>query len=100
MKFLYRLILSPIRRLCAPGYSTCRRCFTPWNRCEGHTTQYDRTTGIGCFPLCEDCWAALTPSSRLPYCLDLWVSWQLSPEGGGRTRIQWTMIKAAVLAGL
>src|ERR1035437_751520 len=100
MKFLCRLILSPMRRILNPGYSTCRRCFTPWNRCEGHSTEYDRTCGMGCFPLCEECWAALTPSSRLPYYLDLWVSWQLSESGGVRTRNQWAQIKAAVLAGL
>jgi hypothetical protein len=91
MKFILRVLLSPILRLSSPGYGHCGRCFAPWTYAKWHSTTYSEWRG--CFPLCEECWAALTPETRLPYYLDLWESWEV------RTRDQWTKIRNAVLAG-
>lgn len=59
----------------AKGYGWCYRCEDTWDRVEGHSTPYGN--GRGCFPLCESCWAALTPEERVPYYDMLWVKWTL-----------------------
>jgi hypothetical protein len=95
-----------IERFLSPHLGYCYRCNRPWrtnahryvgnntwqqlNRdrfygligVRSHTTYYsdaaDAVTrsGSGCFPLCENCWSALTPPERLPYYEQLLVSWE------------------------
>lgn len=76
----------------APSMAWCLRCETPWAFVEHHDTGY--TTHRGLFPLCEQCWAELTPERRLPYYRQLWDSWAV--EECDRS---WHRIKRAVLAG-
>lgn len=80
---------------CLHGHGTCGRCGRPWCRVDEHTTPYSMTSG--CFPLCEPCWAALTPEERLPYYETLIARWNagdhpISPETADD-------IRCAVLAG-
>ena len=63
------------------GYSGCGRCGDTWDWKPSHTTPYCGRPG--CFPLCEECWSSLTPSTRLPYYLqlvDLWESMSVSRD--------------------
>lgn len=62
-----------IERWLSPGLGTCYRCRRPWISDNWHATPYGR--GRGCFPLCERCWAMLTPDERLPYYEALWRKW-------------------------
>lgn len=59
---------------------------------ESHSTMY--IDSRGCFPLCEGCWAKLTPEQRLPYYRKLWKSWQKFDSAA-----KWEDIKQAVLDG-
>lgn len=83
----------------------CYRCGDRWNWKQEHTTYF--TDSEGCFPLCEECWAELSPEDRLPFYARLVGKW-LSPEtndypGADKHIIQsadkWPLIKAAVLSG-
>lgn len=65
-----------LERFLSPGFSFCFRCERPWRFVEGHVTNY--TTTCGCFPLCEDCWQALTVDERLPYYDRLCDGWRAS----------------------
>ncbi len=82
-----------------PEYSLskCSRCKVSWKWVHGHHTFYVEPTlqqaGRGCFPLCESCWAALTPKQRLPYYQYLFKEWD------GEDPHTWTLIKNAVLEG-
>jgi len=84
----------------APGFSWCFRCETPWRFVHGHDTPYayDHQGAVtrSCFPLCEKCWAELTPEQRLPYYRQLWDVWTSSGSVEDR---DWQGIEAAVLAG-
>lgn len=76
------------------------RCGHRWNHAKHHTTNYGEG---GCFPLCETCWAALTPEARWPYYLklrDLWMrdAWRV-PGEVDKVNSQMPLIEAAVLAG-
>jgi hypothetical protein len=66
------------------------------------------TESKGCLPLCEACWADLTPQERLPFYRVLWDRWN---HGGfwvqyadGSWHVwadppePWPVIEAAVLA--
>lgn len=70
-------IRATIERLLSPGFGDCLRCGRPWRHgkvgVDPHCTHYDG--GSGCFPLCESCWAGLTPDERLPFYLDLIGRW-------------------------
>lgn len=68
-----RRALAALARAAAPGYGCCYRCQMPWKFTEGHTTYYGG--GRGCFPLCEPCWADLTPEQRLPFYEQLLRDW-------------------------
>lgn len=75
-----------------PGpWSACRRCRTSWRFVKGHVTM--TSAGSGCFPLCEACWAELSPKERLPYYRSLFEQWQRQ----GSTNHTWTQIESAVL---
>src|SRR4051794_25908270 len=60
-----RRMLANLARGVALGYSSCYRCGMPWKFTEGHATFH--SGGHACFPLCESCWAELTPDERLPF---------------------------------
>jgi len=47
----------------------------------------------GMYPLCQPCWARMTPRERLPYYWDLWAAADRGPQDLG----QWFEIEAAVL---
>lgn len=61
---------------------------------EPHTTDY--MDGSGCFPLCQGCWAALTPTDRLPYYELLIEKWERFESVDYETVIA---IRRAVYAG-
>lgn len=78
-------------RILAPGYSWCEKCGTPWRFVAEHVTDYTATRGI--FPLCEKCWAELSPEERLPFYWAVWSNW---PRENGD---QWPLVRVAVLEG-
>jgi hypothetical protein len=105
------LRLGSWSRALAPGYGWCLRCKTPWRFVEGHSTPFEfRTVDLqapdgtvipnggdwqrSCFPLCERCWAELTPVDRLPYYHELWWDWWKAPEDQ-----PWEPLRDAVMAG-
>lgn len=94
---MINLRLGRISWLLAPGYSHCLRCKTSWLFVKGHTTVYCK--GRGCFPLCQKCWAQLTPDQRLPYYGELIWSWSYPYNGHTFDEI-WHEVKKVVLAGL
>jgi hypothetical protein len=82
------------------GYGHCERCHESWRSALAHVTQY--TERQGCFPLCEPCWRALDPSTRLPYYRALLLEWReqaTSPDELAQTERDEPLIEAAVLAG-
>lgn len=113
---------AAIERFLSPGLSSCYRCRRPWKfpkqkriglrtyqqlhrdrfyglvGVESHTTNYK--DGRGCFPLCEGCWAALSPEERLPYYRQLVVEWiRQLPEERDQYEQDAPLIYEAVLAG-
>jgi hypothetical protein len=62
-------------RAASPDFGCCNRCGMPWSVVEGHSTQWDEHNGCGCFPLCESCWAELTPETRVPFYEHLIREW-------------------------
>lgn len=93
------LRLGRMAQLFAPGYSWCLQCKTPWRFVKGHTTKY--TQSNGCFPLCEKCWAELTPEQRLPFYRALIIEWARQDCCNGEEFDKtWHDIREAVLAGL
>lgn len=71
--------IGTLSHVLSPGYSWCFKCKTTWKFVEGHSTPYvDHASGYGkaCFPLCEECWAELTPEERWPYYQMLLDSWR------------------------
>lgn len=116
-------------RAVSPGLGTCYRCRRPWKfpatrrvwgernttrqldrdrfwglvGVEEHATNYKR--GSGCFPLCEGCWSALTPTERLPYYQKLWHRWIWTVPLHDHVYMDrlyedWPKIESAVLRGL
>lgn len=79
----------------------CFRCARPWGgrgAVKPHQTWFGKrlpgTKGTyGVFPLCEECWRAVTPRERLPFYRKLFKKWA-KPETAG---VQWEMIERAVL---
>lgn len=74
----------------AGGFSGCKCCGDRWNWKKSHSTKF--TDKRACFPLCEECWAGMTPTERLPYyrtlVFDMW---------GDETA--WPAIEQSVLEG-
>lgn len=97
----------------AAGYSGCARCGGTWDWKRGHSTWYkggDGTpdssgfsiTGFGVSPLCEECWAALSPEKREPYynqLVDAWHRWDKNEEDYRRHESDRPLILAAVREG-
>lgn len=88
------LRVGRICQLFAPSYGWCLRCKTPWPFVRCHDTRYG-ADGRGCLPLCEKCWAALTPAQRLPFYRELIESWHAGSELFDE---EWTLVEAAVLS--
>jgi hypothetical protein len=111
-----------IERFLSPGLGCCYRCKRPWKHPASKRTgprtwqqlDHDRFYGLigvrehsttykgggGCFPLCEGCWAQLTPEQRLPYYQQLvrnWI-WQM-PEDQELYEAKAKLIYEAVLDG-
>ena len=93
----------------AKGFGGCYRCGDTWDYKKPHTTPYDDTGG--CFPLCESCWASLTPTERLLFYEQMWQEWirQFGLVTDAETRLivdreygpdKHAAIMAAVRAGL
>jgi hypothetical protein len=81
-------------------YSTCNKCKRPWNMVKGHSTKFNEHSG--CFPLCEECWASLTPETRMPYYEMLIADWSRRTRGAAEFEkhlIDAENIRAAVMAG-
>lgn len=78
----------------AAGYGWCLRCGRPWTICKGHSTEF--RDGIGCFPLCDECWAELAPETRLPYYRQMWNEWEIM---AGAVHYEWQDIEEAVMKG-
>lgn len=62
------------------GQGGCLRCGDTWDWKEAHTTEFGRSEG--CFPLCEECWATLTPETRWPYYEQLVQAWEMMDQTG------------------
>ena len=59
-------IIRAITRLIASsrGLSTCVFCERGWSyEVSGHSVSFEE--GRGCFWLCKECWAGMTPNERL-----------------------------------
>lgn len=92
IKTVFKLRIGRLSDFLVSGYSHCGRCKTNWHYCEGHATRYYQ--GGGCFPLCEKCWAELTPETRLPFYREMFERWE-GVEAG-----VWPAIERAVRNGL
>lgn len=93
-----RLAWATIARLASPAYSVCGRCGAPWNVVEAHTTTIPGTHH-GMFPLCEHCWAPLTPKQRLPYYKELLRLWRTEDPPMEHEPGLEELVGAAVMAG-
>lgn len=85
------------------GFGGCYRCGDSWYWKPQHVTTFNTSTSgaSGCFPLCEECWAALTPEERLPYYVLLMSRWIDGPEEFRLEYLRkWPLIEKAVLDGL
>lgn len=92
------LRIGRIGRLFAPSYGQCLRCKTPWRFVRYHVTDYH--PNHGCLPLCEKCWAELTPAQRLPFYQELIESWHERFDHNELTfREEWALVETAVLSG-
>lgn len=97
----FRWRIGKISQRLFPGSGSCGRCLTTWNIIEGHATPYCETGG--CFPLCERCWADLTPEARLPFYRELWDRWERDAKSFGYDLgddKDWANMSTNVLAGL
>lgn len=88
------LRIGRISKLFSPGFSSCGRCLTTWTFVPLHRTPIEGGTISACFPLCQKCWAGLTPDERLPFYRDLAQQW------GPYYDKLWPAISAAVNDGL
>jgi hypothetical protein len=81
------------------NYGSCYRCGASWRTAKHHNTQYQ--PGLGCFPLCEDCWGVLTPAERLPFYRTLFQEWEsYGPMSEAERAVyNWGDIERAVLEG-
>jgi len=83
----------------SPKRGYCYRCHIPWNYTpekRGHVTYYGEE-GEGCFPLCERCWAQLSPEQRLPFYEFLFV--EGAAFGYPTSKEKADVIREAVRAG-
>jgi phage terminase large subunit GpA-like protein len=81
----------------------CSKCGTSYRYTRPHVTRYARTeAGVRItFPLCEKCWAPLTPQQRMEYYARLWLDrHETAKARGEQTDVrEWEEIKAAVRIG-
>lgn len=89
--FVFR-VTNVLSILFTPGYSYCDRCHGRWNIVERHSTRFNEHSGL--FPLCEECWRALTPEERWPYYQRLLMEWNCAPGD-----IKWMQVHDAVRHG-
>lgn len=81
------------------GYGGCKRCHDTWDWKQPHDTPINARQG--CFPLCQECWEALTPEQRLPYYERLADEWKSLSSPGEWPDLDADMkcIRQAVLEG-
>ena len=86
--------------------SGCHRCGRDWNECERHCTPHvyspDGRAAGECFPLCEECWSALSVEDRLPFYRELfniWLSSGFPDQNGHSYDSVWNTIEENVLSG-
>lgn len=78
-------------------YSRCSRCDISWKRVHGHGTMWGSS---GASPLCDACWAELTPEQRLPHYRVLFDKWVFDGKRRGHDApAPWPVIERAVLDG-
>ena len=85
-----------VRKARSAGFGGCVRCGHTWNNWSGHDTPY--APGRSMFPLCVECWGALTPAQRLPYyskLIDQGQAWSPVPDTNLRAAV-----RDAVMRGL
>lgn len=75
---------------------TCLCCGKPWGKVKKHVTQHSEKEAT--FPLCENCWAGMSPKDRLPFYEALIIQWE-QIDGYTITAAEREEIRAAVLAG-
>jgi hypothetical protein len=81
------------------GYGGCGRCCDSWLWKPSHATEI--TSWDGVFPLCEDCWKALTPEERLPFYRAMFEQNLATCPGDyiEQYKAQWPLIEKAVKEG-
>lgn len=70
----------------------CSRCWRlgSSDNAPRHATEYYRGQygdSSACIPLCEDCWTALTPITRMPYYIDMLRNWAWREDVDDVTKI-------------
>lgn len=78
-------------------YGVCGRCKTSWSSVAYHATRYAPDKQM--LPLCEPCWALLTPAQRLPYYQALLGQWEHAHPGYVTADIR-AAVEVAVNEGL
>lgn len=53
----------------------CSRCWRLGSSDNAPRHETKDSKNHGCIPLCEDCWSALTPITRLPYYISMLKNW-------------------------
>lgn len=72
------------------GYGSCLRCGDTWNHTKCHSTWYSEESGL--FPLCERCWAKLSPTERMSYYKQLLHRW-------GKEEELWPLVEKSLMEG-
>ena len=82
-----------------PHHGGCHRCGTVWALTTHHTTPVVEHEW-GMFPLCEPCWAELTPAARIPFSRRLFEEWMAVDRRDRRIpEYRWDDIARAVMEG-
>lgn len=76
------------------GYGCCYKCRDTWNWKPSHSTRYSESAS--CFPLCEECWDALTPTERYSFYMEMVRDWTRT---GGVAEGTQEAIEKAVMEG-
>lgn len=104
------------RRICnrakgSPFLGRCYRCARSWavgtyrvtpHRWADHIPPEDRTDNNnsgGMFPLCNTCWAELSPEGRLPFYRHMYEKWIAGGVDPSDPDYRWEDIEWAVLHG-
>ena len=89
---IYTLHRKVSNALFHSGFGACAKCERTWDVDDEHVTWFK--SNEGCFPLCQSCWAKLSPKTRWPY-YRKWLQ-----ENKPNNPEQWPEIEDAVAKGL